>query len=71
MTLAACGGASGIASSGGNDSFVIATDTTVAPFEFTDESNDFVGIDADAAPSYSATAPIFLSSVCILFHPVL
>lgn len=47
LTLTACGGASGTAPSGGNDSFVIATDTTFAPFEFTDENNDFVGIDVD------------------------
>lgn len=28
-------------------SYVIATDTTFAPFEFTDENGDFVGIDVD------------------------
>ena len=27
--------------------YVIATDTVFAPFEFTDENNEFVGIDVD------------------------
>lgn len=29
------------------DKYVIATDTTFAPFEFTDENGDFVGIDVE------------------------
>lgn len=47
LALAACS-----SSSKGNDSkddktYVIATDTTFAPFEYTDENNNFVGIDVD------------------------
>lgn len=33
--------------SAGAKKYVIATDTTFAPFEFTNESNQFVGIDVD------------------------
>lgn len=32
---------------GATTSYLIATDTTFAPFEFTDESGEFVGIDVD------------------------
>lgn len=48
--LAGCGSQSA-SSSNGNQAevkkYVIATDTTFAPFEFTNESNEFVGIDVD------------------------
>ena len=52
LSLAACGGSSSAPadSSEAGDagkSFIIATDTTFAPFEFTDENGDFVGIDVD------------------------
>ena len=54
LSLAACGGNSGNeADSTGADNassdktYVIATDTVFAPFEFTDENNNFVGIDVD------------------------
>lgn len=49
LSLAACGGGAGESadSDDGKDSFVIATDTAFAPFEFTDENNEFVGIDVD------------------------
>ena len=59
-SLAACGssapkqtassGASGDASAAGTDAgktYLIATDTTFAPFEFQNESGEFVGIDMD------------------------
>ena len=39
--------ASGSAASGSGKKYIIATDTTFAPFEFTDSSNNFVGIDVD------------------------
>lgn len=35
------------AADGESKSFIIATDTVFAPFEFTDASNNFVGIDVD------------------------
>lgn len=52
LSLAACGGSSKEADSTKADGsstkkYVIATDTVFAPFEFTNESNDFVGIDVD------------------------
>lgn len=49
LSLAACGGAGGAEQSteAGGNSYVIATDTAFAPFEFTDENNEFVGIDID------------------------
>lgn len=50
--LAGCdsgnGGTNSGSSEGGSDkTYVIATDTTFAPFEFTNEQNEFVGIDVD------------------------
>ena len=54
LSLAACGSNSNNeADSTGSDSassdktYVIATDTVFAPFEFSDENNEFVGIDVD------------------------
>ena len=51
LSLAACGGAapesSDSTASGSEKKYIIATDTTFAPFEFTDENGDFVGIDVD------------------------
>ena len=58
MGLAACGGSAepeqnapdeqqGEAPSGDVKTYKIATDTTFAPFEFEDESGNFVGIDID------------------------
>lgn len=54
LALVGCGSSSSSDSSSsaaGTDSssktYVIATDTTFAPFEFTDENNEFVGIDVD------------------------
>ncbi|WP_426348838.1 transporter substrate-binding domain-containing protein [Alloiococcus sp. CFN-8] len=43
----ACGSSSKGDDSGADKSYVIATDTTFAPFEYTDENNKFVGIDVD------------------------
>ena len=40
-------GCSDNSSSGSADSYIIATDTTFAPFEFTNDNNEFVGIDVD------------------------
>ncbi len=42
LSLAACGGGSSDA-----QKYIIATDTAFPPFEFTDASGDFVGIDVD------------------------
>lgn len=53
MSLAACGGSNSgneADSTGASDSgkkYIVATDTVFAPFEFTDENNEFVGIDVD------------------------
>lgn len=56
-TLAGCGGSDNSAGSSASASadtnntsggkYIIATDTTFAPFEFTNEQNEFVGIDLD------------------------
>lgn len=49
MTLAftACGSSSKGNGKENSKTYVIATDTTFAPFEYTDENNKFVGIDVD------------------------
>ncbi len=54
LGLTGCGGSSSSAGSSSSDSdsvkgkkFVIAMDTVYAPFEYTDENGDFVGIDVD------------------------
>ena len=53
LSLAACGSSSNKAESsseGGSASdktYIIAKDTTFAPFEFTNDKNEFVGIDVD------------------------
>ena len=48
LSLAACGSGSPAESTGGGGKkYIIATDTTFAPFEFTDEDGNFVGIDVD------------------------
>ena len=46
--FAGCGSDSGSNedSSKAKEKYVIATDTTFAPFEFTNDDNEFVGIDA-------------------------
>lgn len=49
FVLVGCGGSTSNDTSGGDDTktYVIATDTTFAPFEFQNEDGDFVGIDID------------------------
>ena len=52
LSLAACGGSDAPAadSNEGGDAvktYIIATDTTFAPFEFQNESGEYVGIDID------------------------
>jgi ABC-type amino acid transport substrate-binding protein len=54
VSLAACGSTgsssetdSTQAAAASGKTYVIATDTVFAPFEFTDDSNNFVGIDVD------------------------
>ena len=49
LGLAACGG-----NKADGKSYIVATDTTFAPFEFTDENGDFVGIDLDLLAAISA-----------------
>lgn len=46
FSLAACGGGNSGQAEGDAD-YIIATDTAFAPFEFTDDNNEFVGIDVD------------------------
>ena len=59
LGLVGCGSSSGSSSQGGSAStgsgkkYVVATDTTFAPFEFTDSSNNFVGIDVDLLAAIS------------------
>ncbi|MBO6215991.1 MAG: transporter substrate-binding domain-containing protein [Lachnospiraceae bacterium] len=55
LSMAACGGAAGSADSasgdanatGGDKVWIIATDTSFKPFEYTNDNGDFVGIDVD------------------------
>ena len=56
LGLAACSGGSDAASSGASGATVykIATDTVFAPFEFTDESGTYVGIDIDLLAAIAA-----------------
>lgn len=55
LGLAACGG-SGDAAEGAADakSYIIATDTVFAPFEFTDEAGTYIGIDIDLLAAVAA-----------------
>lgn len=58
MGLVGCGGSSDAAADSGEASsdktYIVATDTTFAPFEFTDESGNFVGIDVDILAAIAA-----------------
>jgi ABC-type amino acid transport substrate-binding protein len=52
LALAGCGSSQSSSSSDSSSgfsksSYTVATDTTFAPFEFTDASGNFVGIDVD------------------------
>ena len=47
VTITACGSSSEGDTKGKDNTYQIATDTTFAPFEYTDENNNFVGIDVD------------------------
>ncbi len=47
LALTGCGGSDAGKSDEGGKKYVIATDTVFAPFEFTDENGEFVGIDVD------------------------
>lgn len=55
LGLAACGGSSD-AGSGSDASkvYTIATDTVFAPFEFTDESGTYIGVDIDLLAAVAA-----------------
>lgn len=62
LGLAACGGnnnagtddANAASDDASGKSYIVATDTTFAPFEFTDENGDFVGIDVDLLAAVAA-----------------
>ena len=43
----AAGSSSADSAKASGDKYIIATDTTFAPFEFTNDQNEFVGIDLD------------------------
>jgi polar amino acid transport system substrate-binding protein len=45
--LVACGGGSGSGTADGSKVYKVATDTTFAPFEFTDKNGNFVGVDLE------------------------
>jgi ABC-type amino acid transport substrate-binding protein len=51
LSLAACGGGTSdkddSSDADSSQKYIIATDTAFAPFEFTDENDEFVGIDVD------------------------
>ena len=53
LGLAACGGGSD-AAEGDAKTYIIATDTTFAPFEFADESGTYVGIDIEILAAVAA-----------------
>ena len=52
LGLAACGGNNNAGTDG--KSYIVATDTTFAPFEFTNEAGEFVGIDVDILAAIAA-----------------
>lgn len=53
--LAACGNGGGTEeSAAGEDTYVIGTDTTFAPFEFQNDEGNFVGIDLDLLEAIAA-----------------
>ncbi len=53
--LAACGSSSDSTEGAGDaKTYIIATDTTFAPFEFTDESGTYIGIDIDLLAAVAA-----------------
>ncbi len=58
LGLAACGGSSDAgtdeAASADAKSYIIATDTVFAPFEFTDESGTYIGVDIDLLAAVAA-----------------
>lgn len=47
MGVAACGGSDTNADSDAAKKYIVATDTTFAPFEFQNEAGDYVGIDIE------------------------
>lgn len=62
MGLVGCNGSDTSASTGSDASsddasdktYIVATDTTFAPFEFTNDANEFVGIDVDLLAAIAA-----------------
>ena len=52
MTLVGCG--SNNAASGSDKVWIVATDTVFKPFEYTNEKNEFVGIDVDILAAIAA-----------------
>lgn len=56
LSLAACGSGTeaDTGASAGGKKYIIATDTVFAPFEFTDDKGEFVGIDVDILAAVAA-----------------
>lgn len=63
LGLAACGGnnnaesgddANAASDDTSDKTYIVATDTTFAPFEFTNDANEFVGIDVDILAAIAA-----------------
>lgn len=56
LSLAACGSGTGDSTGASADGkkYIIATDTVFAPFEFTDDKGEFVGIDVDILAAVAA-----------------
>ncbi|MCR4762322.1 MAG: transporter substrate-binding domain-containing protein [Lachnospiraceae bacterium] len=50
LAIAGCGGKAG----NGGKKWIVATDTSFKPFEYTDESGNFVGIDVDILAAIAA-----------------
>ena len=61
LGLVGCGPSDDKAATSGDaaaKTYIVATDTTFAPFEFTNESNEFVGIDVDLLAAIAAKTGI-------------
>lgn len=54
LGLAACGGSGDTGTDAATTTYTIATDTVFAPFEFTDESGNYIGIDIDLLAAIAA-----------------
>ncbi len=82
LGLAGCGSGSGSSSSGetssssaaasdGAGSYIVAMDTVFAPFEYTDEGGNFVGIDVDLLDAIAADQGIAIDKQSLGFDAAL